>query len=120
MYVSISFFAISSSNPYLKICDLTQYFFAYTPMKCFLNLILPPLTALLGHPIQNNFFALIKIFLQTLVEIIFIYKKRVHLEFWDTPRNKRKSFTYDLLCFIYIFQNYTDTENHRNSSTLHC
>ena len=32
-------------------------------------------TALLGHPVQNNFFALIKkIFLQTLVEIFFRYK----------------------------------------------
>ena len=33
-------------------------------------------TALFGHQVQNNFFALIKkIFLQTLVEIIFRYHK---------------------------------------------
>ena len=33
-------------------------------------------TALFGHQVQNNFFALIKkIFLQTLVEIIFRYQK---------------------------------------------
>ena len=39
-------------------------------MIFFLNLVLPPLTALLGHPVQNNIFALIKIiFLQTLFEI---------------------------------------------------
>ena len=58
----------SSGNPYLKICDLTQYFFADTPMKKKIkNLVLPPLTALLGHPVQNNFFASIKkIFLQIL------------------------------------------------------
>ena len=38
------------------------------------NLVLPSLTAPLEHPVQNIFFALIKkIFLQTLVEIIFRY-----------------------------------------------
>ena len=42
--------------------------------KKFKKLVLPPLTALLGHQVQNIFFALIKaIFLQTLVEIIFRY-----------------------------------------------
>ena len=40
------------------------------------------ITALLGHLIQNIFFALIKkIFLQTIVEIIFRYN--FFLEFWD-------------------------------------
>ena len=57
----------SSGNPYLKICDFTQYFFADAPMEK--KLVLPPLTA---HPVQNIFFSLIKkILLQTLVEIIF-------------------------------------------------
>ena len=41
------------------------------PHCFFLNLVLHPLTALLGHPIQNIFFVLIKkIFFQPLVEII--------------------------------------------------
>ena len=40
-------------------------------------------TALFGHQVQNNFFALIKkIFLQTLVETIFRYHKFC-LGFWD-------------------------------------
>ena len=41
------------------------------------NLVLSPRSALLGHPVQKYFkhFALIKkIFLQTLVEIIFRYQ----------------------------------------------
>ena len=47
--------------------------------------ILPPLTALLGHRVQNFFVALIlKIFLQTLVNYFF-------LEFCDPPTNKMKS-----------------------------
>ena len=45
----------SSGNLYLKICDLIQYFFADTPMICFLNLVLSFLTALLRHPIQKFF-----------------------------------------------------------------
>ena len=50
-----------------KFSDLTQYIFADAPMKK--KIVLPPLTALLGHPLQNIFFALIiKIFLQTLVD----------------------------------------------------
>ena len=67
----------SSGNPYLKICDLTQYFFMDLNMKKKLkSLVLPPLTALLGNSALNIFFALIKkIFLQTLVEIIFRYRK---------------------------------------------
>ena len=48
----------SLGNPYLKMCDLTQYFFADNPMKKkeFKNLVLPSLTALLGHQVQNIFF----------------------------------------------------------------
>ena len=39
-------------------------------------LVYPPLAALLGHPVQNNKFALIrKIYLQTLVELMFRYHK---------------------------------------------
>ena len=45
-------------------------------------------TALLGHPVQNNCYALIKkIFLQILVKTIFI----------KTPENKMNIFTYKLL-----------------------
>ena len=55
-----------------------QYFFADAPMKKkkFLKISVRGGTALFGHQVQNNFFALIKkIFLQTLVEIIFRYQK---------------------------------------------
>ena len=53
-----------------------------------------PLTALLGHPVQKYFFlklfALIKkIFLQTLVEIIFRYQK-YFLDFREAKRRKVK------------------------------
>ena len=51
----------TSGNPYLKICD--------APMKK-RKIVSPPLTALLGHPVQNIFLAFIKkIFLQTIVKI---------------------------------------------------
>ena len=50
------------------------------------KIVLPPLTALLEHPVQNIFFALInKIFLQTLVEIILDI-----LFFLGPPTNKMK------------------------------
>ena len=47
----------SSGNPYLKKCDLTQYFFVDEKLKKknLKNLVLPPLTVLLGHPAQNFF-----------------------------------------------------------------
>ena len=72
----------SSGNPYLlKICAHMQYFFSIAPMKnkkC-KKFSVREGTALFGHEVHNNFFALIKkIFLQSLVEIIFGY-----LEFWD-------------------------------------
>ena len=52
-----------------------QYFFADAPM-IFFKFSVRGGTALFGHQVQNNFFALIKkIFLQTLVEIIFRYHK---------------------------------------------
>ena len=52
-----------------------QYFFADAPMKK--KFSVRGGTALLGHQVQNKFFALIKkIFLQTLVEIIFRYQKK--------------------------------------------
>ena len=52
-----------------------QYFFEDTPMKKkFKKFSVRGDTALFGHQVQNIFFALIKkIFLQTLVEIIFRY-----------------------------------------------
>ena len=61
-----------------------QYFFAGAPMKKkFKNFCVQGCTALFGHQVQNHFFALIKkIFLQTLVEIIFRYHK-FFLGFWD-------------------------------------
>ena len=54
-----------------------QYFFADAPMKKEIKKFsVRGGTALFGHQVQNNFFALIKkIFLQTLVEIIFRYHK---------------------------------------------
>ena len=54
-----------------------QYFFADAPMKKKnQKFCVRGCTALFGHQVQNNFFALIKkIFLQTLVEIIFRYHK---------------------------------------------
>ena len=42
----------SSGNPYLKICDFTQHFLW---MPLWKNLVLLPLTALLGHQVQNIF-----------------------------------------------------------------
>ena len=43
--------------------------------------------AIFGHQVQKYFFfAFIKkILLQTLVEIIFKYHKKIFLEFWDPP-----------------------------------
>ena len=54
-----------------------QYFFADAPMKKKIQkFCVRGGTALFGHQVQNNFFALIKkIFLQPLVEIIFRYHK---------------------------------------------
>ena len=54
-----------------------QYFFADAPMKKkFQKFSVRGCTALFGHQVQNNFFALIKkIFLQPQVEIIFRYHK---------------------------------------------
>ena len=54
-----------------------QYFFADAPMKKkFQKFCGRGGTALFGHQVQNNFFALIKkIFLQPLVKIIFRYHK---------------------------------------------
>ena len=54
-----------------------QYFFADAPMKKkFQKFCVRGCTAILDTQVQNNFFALIKkIFLQTLVEIIFRYHK---------------------------------------------
>ena len=54
-----------------------QYFFADAPMKKKnQKFSVRGCTALFGHQVQNNYFALIKkIFLQTLVEIIFNYHK---------------------------------------------
>ena len=42
----------SSGNPYLKLCDLTRYFFADAPVKK--KNSLHPLTALLEHPYEQN------------------------------------------------------------------
>ena len=54
-----------------------QYFFPDAPMKKKIKKFsVREGTTLFGHQVQNNFFALIKrIFLQTLVEIIFRYHK---------------------------------------------
>ena len=54
-----------------------QYFFADAPMKKKIQkCCVRGCTALFAHQVQNNFFALSqKIFLQTLVEIIFRYHK---------------------------------------------
>ena len=72
-----------------------QYFFVYTPMKK-TKISLQGGTALFGHQIQNNFFALIKkIFLQTLIEIIFRY----HSFFYCIcpPYEHNEFFTYEVL-----------------------
>ena len=55
----------------------TIYFFADAPMKKKnQKFCIRGFTALFIHQVQNNFFSLIKkIFLQTLVEIIFRYQK---------------------------------------------
>ena len=53
----------------LHVCPSVNIFFADAPSQ----LVLLPLTALLGHPVQNNVFALIEqIFLQPLVLLILI------------------------------------------------
>ena len=58
-------------------------------------------TALFGHQVQNNFFALIKkIFLQTLVEIIFRYHKFFFKGSgtpWGPPTNKMKIFACEVM-----------------------
>ena len=62
-----------------------QYFFAVAPMKKKNQKFrVRGCTALFGHQVQNNYFALIKkIFLQTLVEIILDIIK-FFLWFWDS------------------------------------
>ena len=61
----------SSGNTDLKICGPTQYFFADASLKK-KSKKFNFTTALLGHPVQNIFFCFNqKIFLETLVEIIF-------------------------------------------------
>ena len=81
MSVDVSFFAIYSKNlqathtsKFVIICNI----FLRMPLwkKKFQKFSVRGCTALFGHQVQNNFFALIKkIFLQTLVEIIFRYHK---------------------------------------------
>ena len=83
LYVSFSFFAIYSKNlqathtsKFVIICNI----FLRMPLwkKKFQKFCVRGCTALFGHQVQNNFFALIKkIFLQTLVEIIFRYHKNL-------------------------------------------
>ena len=53
------------------------------------NLILPPLTVLLGHLVQNDFCALIK---KILIHIIKFFFK-----FWDPQTNKMNLFAYEVL-----------------------
>ena len=65
----------------------TQKKFVDAPMKK--KNVLPPLTALLGHPVQNIFFALIKISFE---------KKNMSSETpWDHPTDKMKIFAYEVL-----------------------
>ena len=55
-----------------------QYFLTDAPVKKEKINSVRGGTALFGHQVQNNFFALIKkIFLQTLVEIIYRYHKKI-------------------------------------------
>ena len=77
LYVSFSFFAIyqaTHTSKFVIICNI----FLRMPLwkKKFQKFSVRGCTALFGHQVQNNFFALIKkIYLQTLVEIIFRYHK---------------------------------------------
>ena len=66
----------------LKICVLTQFCGCPYEIK---KIVLPPLNALLGHPVQNIFCFNQKIFLKPLVKIIFRYNF-FFLEFWDSLR----------------------------------
>ena len=50
----------SAGNPYLKICDLMQYFFVDAPMKKNRKFFVRGGTTLFGHQIQNNLFAISK------------------------------------------------------------
>ena len=82
MRVSFSFFAIYSKNLQAthasKFVILCNIFFADAPLKKknFKNFVYEGVQHFLDTQVQNNFFALIKkIFLQTLVEIIFRYHK---------------------------------------------
>jgi len=53
-------------------CDLTLHLFADAPMKKFKEISFTPSHSTFGTPSTKYFFALIKkIFLQTLVEILF-------------------------------------------------
>ena len=65
----------SAGNPYLKIFYFSHLLIADTPMKFFFDkFCLHPLTALFRHSVHKYFFIFAfikKIFLQTLVEIIF-------------------------------------------------
>ena len=95
------FGSLSACLSYLKMCDLTQYFFADAPIKKNnQKFSLPPLIALLGHPVPNIFFDFIKIiFLQPLVGQFldindFFWNSGTP---WDPPTNKMKIFTYEVL-----------------------
>ena len=61
----------SLGNPYLKFRDFSHFLVVDTPMNYFSQKILfTSPTALLGHPVQHIFVALIKkIFLQALEEV---------------------------------------------------
>ena len=79
-----------------------QYIFADSPIKKKnKKFSVRGCTALFGHQVQNNFFALIiKIFLQTLVEIIIRYHKNFFLGFWDPlgpPTNKMNIFACEVM-----------------------
>ena len=67
--------------------------------KKYSNFVLPPLTAFFGHTVQNIFFALIKkIFLQTLVEIIFRFQKFFY------RKNEQNEKFYIKGCVEFIFE----------------
>ena len=88
MYVVISFFAIDSKNlqathttKFVILCN--NFLRIQIRKKEIKKFCVRGCTALFGHQVQKNFFALIKkIFLQTLVEIIFRYHN-FFLGFWD-------------------------------------
>ena len=92
----LGFFAINSKNlqcnPFLKFVTLPNILLRMPLCKQNLKKkVLPLLTALLEHPVQKKFFALIKkIFLQNLVEIIFTYQISFFKSFW-TPWDPLKT-----------------------------